>query len=530
MDMLQKSLLACIALLPLVAGDALAQSPFSTVPTFDLNSNLLDSSRCVLILTDTHPAPYAPGQERYFIQLTRNNDSFQLTDAQPGTEWDTCSGTFDARTGLYSTSIYFGSNLYVGPPLEIHSYWNPASQYLNVSALTGKAEVTLKLSDNNTFELLNYRFINDYLTDALFVAEGESRHLPLPAPLQGKTLQIVANDGTDTIDFIQQQASELIVSPTANDFGYYNVRLLWDDQVEYLSIVVTRSTAGAAVESDAIDIAEFDPARTQAIPVRVITFDPSVFPDSAPLRLAGTRYGNNQLSDDLNAQYGWNLDTSSFESYCGPLPDGYNKQGWAHGANDCMVATLMERVNERYAVYSNIGIRFSLAEVIESDYAGFDMTRPSRELLAELAVSELAKTGYINIFYLPYVECCQGSTYLNGDINAKHGISIVRANQLDLDYNATITAHEIGHALGVPHLTAKSTYVPMSNPGISLEIPSFLDIQAKEGCEYLNIMSNFTDGCDGPYTFDTPIHGELIRKILARQLFEWGLTQQKIKL
>ena len=36
-------------------------SGFSYVPSFEITTGVLDSSSCVLVLTDEHPTPYASG-------------------------------------------------------------------------------------------------------------------------------------------------------------------------------------------------------------------------------------------------------------------------------------------------------------------------------------------------------------------------------------------------------------------------------------------------------------------------------------
>jgi len=331
------------------------------------------------------------------------------------------------------------------------------------------------------------------------------------------------------------------------DVGYYNLRLNWNNEVEYLTVVVSQNPSKLEAEPGTINIAEFNPAKVQAIPVRVITYDPSSFAEDSEFRRVYSRYGTpNPLKESLNAQHKMGLDETTFFELCGELPSDYDRSNIYPGPSTiakntiatshtpCMVNELMSEVNKIFSVYSDIGVRFTVDEIVKTDYADFDMTMGTTKVLEALKASSLAKSGYINIFYLPFVAGYQGQAYLNDDINGPNGASIVRANQSGINFDANITAHELGHVLGVAHLTSPSSYKPKSNQNVELKIPSFLEIGANAGCAYLNVMNSFTGGCDnrkfGLGSWNSLVHGNLIKKVFARQLYEWGLTDQKVAL
>ena len=61
---------------------------FGDVPSFETTTGVLHSTRCVLVLTDEHPTPYATGQKRYILEFVMDqNNAFQLLHAETGTAW-----------------------------------------------------------------------------------------------------------------------------------------------------------------------------------------------------------------------------------------------------------------------------------------------------------------------------------------------------------------------------------------------------------------------------------------------------------
>lgn len=251
-------------------------------------------------------------------------------------------------------------------------------------------------------------------------------------------------------------------------------------------------------------------------------------------RNSAVGYKSLTIHHHFNQQYGMNLPVDNhYHNYCGDLPIRYQYQGSesaAFGNTPCMINTMIDYVNARFRDFADIGVTFTLAEIVETDFPGFDMTLPSDELLAQLSQSDFAKSGYINLFFLPYGDILQGTTYLNGDLNSQNGVTIVRTDQNPLYDSSVVTAHEIGHTFGLPHLFEPITHTAISDATHEIVIPSFFDIKANMGCEYANIMSSYDGGCPFPHKFDTLIHGDIFKRVIARQLYEWGLTSQKIDL
>ena len=520
---------------------------FSYVPSFEITTGLLDSSSCVLVLTDEHPTPYASGQDRYHIELVLGqNNAFQLVNAKPGSIYNSCSGHFDSRTNQYKTTVYYGTNLYKETPIY-------SGKYFDNNAVQGKVEIVLKYNGNSEFTIADHSFVRDYMSEAVYINADDTKNVVLPGSIDLNNLVVTLNSGVVGVQeeltspgFVSANGQGLVLTPTSADVGYYNLRLNWNNEVEYLTVVVNENPSKLEAEPGTIDITEFNPAKVQAIPVRVITYDPSSFVGDSEVQRVYSLYGTRIPIKSLNTQHNMGLDEISFFELCGELPSDYDrsniwpgpstiaKNSTATSHTPCMVNELMSEVNKIFSVYSDIGVRFTVDEIVKTDYADFDMTMGTTKVLEALKASSLAKSGYINIFYLPFVAGYQGQAYLNDDINGPNGASIVRANQSGINFDANITAHELGHVLGVAHLTSPSSYKPKSNQNVELKIPSFLEIGANAGCAYLNVISSFTGGCDnrkfGLGSWNTLVHGNLIKKVFARQLYEWGLTDQKVAL
>ena len=529
---------------------------FGDVPSFETTTGVLHSTRCVLVLTDEHPTPYASGQKRYILEFVMDqNNAFQLLHAETGSIYNSCSGHFDTRTNQYKTTVYYGANLYKqaksqeGLILENFLFFDN-------NAVLGTVELVLELKGQSTFTITDHNFVRDYMSEAVYINADDAKNIALPSSIDLNNLVVTLNsthseafqEELTSPSFVSTNEQGLVLMPMSADVGYYNLRLNWNKEVEYLTVVVSENPSKLEAEADAIDIAEFNSANVQAIPVRVITYNPSSFSGNSEFQRAETAsYGPNTWYQYLNAQYKMGIDETNFFELCGELPSDYDKAteygkglGFfirknvsALGHTSCMINEVMRAVNS-FGHFTDLGIKFAVDEIVHTDYAGFDMTRDTYELLDMLSTSSLAKSGYINIFYVPYVATTQGVTYLNSDINGPNGASIVRVAQLDLNYDASITAHEIGHVFGVSHLIQPSIYRPKSNPDAELQVPSFLDIGANPGCTYLNVMSSFGAGCDdiknGFRPFNSLVHGKLIKTIFARQLYEWRLTDQKVTL
>jgi hypothetical protein len=541
----------CLALAILFLQNQVLAAPagFSNVPSFEITTGLLDSAECVLVLTDEHPIPYASGQDRYNIKLVLGqNNAFQLVHAEPASIYNNCTGHFDTRTNQYKTTVYYGMNLYKeGPP----SY---PVKYFDNNAVQGKVEIVLKYNGNSEFTIADHSFVRDYMSEAIYVNDDGTKNVALPSSIDLNNLVVTLNsthsdafqEELTSPGFVSVNEQGLVLTPMSADVGYYNLRLNWNNEVEYLTVVVSQNHSQLEAEPGTIDITEFNPAKVQAIPVRVITYDPSSFVGNSEFQRVYSRYGPSDIYAYLNAQHNMGIDEISFFELCGELPSDYDRRNTYPGPGTisknasatshtpCMVNELMSEVNKIFSVYSDIGVKFTVDEIVKTDYADFDMTMGTTKVLEALKASSLAKSGYINIFYLPFVKGYQGQAYLNDDINGPNGASMARINQNDLNGDANITAHELGHVLGVNHLTSPSSYNPKSNQDVELQIPSFVDIGANPGCAYINIMSSFTGGCDntklGLMSFNTLVYGDLIKKIFARQLYEWGLTDQKVAL
>ena len=522
-------------------------SGFSYVPSFEITTGLLESRSCVLVLTDEHPTPYASGQDRYHIELVLGqNDAFQLVHAEPVRFNISCPGYFDTRTNQYKTTVYYGTNLYKEAPYM-------SGKRFDNNAVQGKVEIVLKYNGNSEFTIADHSFVRDYMSEAVYINADDTKNVVLPGSIDLNNLVVTLNSGVVGVQeeltspgFVSANGQGLVLTPTSADVGYYNLRLNWNNEVEYLTVVVNENPSKLEAEPGTVDITEFNPAKVQAIPVRVITYDPSSFVGDSEVQRVYSLYGTRIPIKSLNTQHNMGLDEISFFELCGELPSDYDrsniypgpgtmaKNSSATSHTPCMVNELMSEVNKIFSVYSDIGVRFTVDEIVKTDYADFDMTMSTTKVLEALKASSLAKSGYINIFYLPFVAGYQGQAYLNDDINGPNGASIVRANQSDIMFNANITAHELGHVLGVDHLISPSSYKPKSNQNVELKIPSFLEIGANAGCAYLNVISSFTGGCDnrkfGLGSWNTLVHGNLIKKVFARQLYEWGLTDQKVAL
>jgi hypothetical protein len=523
-------------------------SGFSYVPSFEITTGLLESRSCVLILTDEHPIPYASGQDRYHIELVLGqNDAFQLVHAEPVKFNMSCSGYFDTRTNQYKTTVYYGTNLYKEAPYM-------SGKRFDNNAVQGKVEIVLKYNGNSEFTIADHSFVRDYMSEAIYVNADDTKNVVLPSSIDLNNLVVTLNpaetggpqEELTSPGFVSANGQGLVLTPMSADVGYYNLRLNWNNEIEYLTVVVNENPSKLEAEPGTIDITEFNPAKVQAIPVRVITYDPSSFVEDSEFQRVYSSYGNRGYNKTLNALHNMGLDETTFFELCGELPSDYDRSNlktvtWNMSKNStatshtpCMVNELMSEVNKIFSVYSDIGVRFTVDEIVKTDYADFDMTMGTTKVLEALKASSLAKSGYINIFYLPFVAGYQGQAYLNDDINGPNGASIVRANQSGINSDANITAHELGHVLGVAHLTTPSSYKPKSNRNVELKIPSFLEIGANAGCAYLNVMSSFTGGCEnrkfGLGSWNTLVYGNLIKKVFARQLYEWGLTDQKVAL
>jgi hypothetical protein len=520
---------------------------FSYVPSFEITTGVLDSSSCVLVLTDEHPTPYASGQDRYHIELVLGqNDAFQLVHAEPGSIYNSCSGHFDSRTNQYKPTVYYGTNLYKETPIY-------SGKYFDNNAVQGKVEIVLKYNGNSEFTIADHSFVRDYMSEAVYINADDTKNVVLPGSIDLNNLVVTLNSGVVGVQeeltspgFVSANGQGLVLTPTSADVGYYNLRLNWNNEVEYLTVVVNENPSKLEAEPGTIDITEFNPAKVQAIPVRVITYDPSSFVGDSEVQRVYSLYGTRIPIKSLNTQHNMGLDETTFFERCGELPSDYDRSNiWpgpstiaknttATSHTPCMVNELMSEVNKIFSAYSDIGIKFTVDEIVKTDYADFDMTMGDTKVLEALKASSLAKSGYINIFYLPFVTGNQGQAYLNDDINGPNGASVSRMNQNDLNGDANITAHELGHVLGVPHFTEPSSYKPKSNQNVELKIPSFLEIGANTGCAYSNIMSGFTGGCNnnkfGLGSLNTLVYGNLVKKVFARQLYEWGLTDQKVAL
>jgi len=533
-----------------------AQFGFSNVPSFETTTGVLHSTNCVLVLTDEHPTPYASGQKRYILEFVMDqNNAFQLLHAETGSIYNSCSGHFDTRTNQYKTTVYYGANLY--KQYKSRGLIPENSLYFDNNAVLGTVELVLELKGQSTFTITDHNFVRDYMSEAVYINADDAKNIALPNSIDLNNLVVTLNsthsDGFQeeltSPSFVSTNEQGLVLMPMSADVGYYNLRLNWNKEVEYLTVVVSENPSKLEAEADAIDIAGFNSANVQAIPVRVITYNPSSFSGNSEFQRAETAsYGPRDVYTYLNAQYKMGIDETNFFELCGELPSDYDKatevnkglgssirkNRQALGHTSCMINEVMRAVNSIFGYFTDLGIKFAVDEIVHTDYADFDMTIDTSELLDTLSTSSLAKSGYINIFYVPYVAGTQGVTYLNSDINGPNGASIVRVAQMDLNYDARVTAHELGHVFGVNHLLQPSIYRPKSNPDAELQVPSFFDIGANPGCTYLNVMSSFGAGCNdiknGFRPFNSLVHGKLIKTIFARQLYEWRLTDQKVSL
>ena len=466
-------------------------SGFSYVPSFEITTGLLESRSCVLILTDEHPIPYASGQDRYHIELVLGqNDAFQLVHAEPVKFNMSCSGYFDTRTNQYKTTVYYGTNLYKEAPYM-------SGKRFDNNAVQGKVEIVLKYNGNSEFTIADHSFVRDYMSEAIYVNTYATKNVVLPCSIDLNNLVVTLNsvnsccnfqDELTSPGFVSAKGQGLVLTPISANVGYYNLRLSWNDEVEYLTVVVKENHSKLEAEPGAINIAEFNPAKVQAIPVRVITYNSSSFVGDSEFQRVSSNYGGSSgdsIQKYLNAQHNMGLDETTFFELCGELPSDYDRSNTHSGPGTfsknvsatshtpCMVNELMSEVNKIFSAYSDIGVKLTVDEIVKTDYADFDMTMRTTKVLEALKASSLAKSGYINIYYLPFVAGSQGQAYLNDDINGPNGASIARANQSDIMFNANVTAHELGHVLGLPHFTLPSSYKPKSNQNVELKIPSF---------------------------------------------------------
>ena len=160
---------------------------FSYVPSFEITTGVLDSSSCVLVLTDEHPTPYASGQDRYHIELVLGqNDAFQLVHAEPGSIYNSCSGHFDSRTNQYKTTVYYGTNLYKETPIY-------SGKYFDNNAVQGKVEIVLKYNGNSEFTIADHSFVRDYMSEAVYINADDTKNVVLPGSIDLNNLVVTLN-------------------------------------------------------------------------------------------------------------------------------------------------------------------------------------------------------------------------------------------------------------------------------------------------------------------------------------------------
>lgn len=210
----------------------------------------------------------------------------------------------------------------------------------------------------------------------------------------------------------------------------------------------------------------------------------------------------------------------------------------------CMAEAVLSVVNEHVAELGPpLSVRFESRGVRPMTSAELSHVTRNQgfqgygEFLNHLRRTQAGETGVINVWMVSSNNdsrhAAGGTTFANQRLRGSSPATIVMViDQFNLGYSAYTLAHELGHLMGLDgHLTDDLEF--RTDAGV-VQIPSFTTLQRTHGitsgCEYLNIMGSFSEGCSTEERrnitigFNTPIHGDILRDVFTGWLYNRQLA------
>lgn len=206
MRLVKQSVLT-ICILLFVIKTAIAQT---ALPGISAYSDGILSIPCIKV-TSIDTITDSPALTTYQVEMTYQDDLFELAVANEIKIYSNCDATFDVESSILKDVVQVENDI---------------------------IEVILHRIQDTKFRLYRALFVTDHRQLPIVLEVGKIRGLVLPDEIDSSSARLLFANGSPVPDRIRIDRSSpdrniLLFSPIPSDEGFHDLRIEWDDQVAY---------------------------------------------------------------------------------------------------------------------------------------------------------------------------------------------------------------------------------------------------------------------------------------------------------